>query len=262
MTFNTFETSQSEALPAELYVFESDGLSYRYTSHDADIAHPILGIFTAQTLRRNNINQGSEANKNSLSIVAQPNLGLFNHYQSIPLIGLMSLTIFKCHLTDFDTVALWRGSVLGVELNDGDATIKCEPLSVSLNRIGLHRLYSKTCAHTLYDSFCQVPKTAINATVMAINGIDIVLNVSLPSGHYAGGMVEKADGSSKLMIVNNADNVISLIYVADIVAGDDVKVYQGCDKQLNTCANRFNNVLNFGGFPWLPSKNPTNSAIF
>lgn len=262
MTFRLLETSQIEANPAELYVFESDAISYQYTNHDADIVHPVLGVFTAQTLKRGSINQGSESNKNSLSIISQPDLPLFNHYRGIPLLGLMSLTIYKCHLIDFDAVAIWRGKVLGVELADGEATIKCEPLSVSLNRIGLHRLYSRSCAHTLYDDFCKVAKTAVAATVLAVDGVTVYLDTSLTSGHYVGGMLEKANGSSKLMILNNVGNELNLIYSATLEAGDIVHLYQGCDKQLGTCNNRFNNVLNFGGFPWMPSKNPTNSAIF
>lgn len=35
----------------------------------------------------------------------------------------------------------------------------------------------------------------------------------------------------------------------DIVAGDNFDVTAGCDKTLDTCKNKFNNVINFGGFP-------------
>lgn len=35
--------------------------------------------------------------------------------------------------------------------------------------------------------------------------------------------------------------------------GDTFTVYPGCDKQQATCANKFNNLLNFGGFPFVPA---------
>jgi len=38
--------------------------------------------------------------------------------------------------------------------------------------------------------------------------------------------------------------------------GDQVRAYPGCDHSLITCANKFGNSLNFGGFPFMPEKNP------
>jgi uncharacterized phage protein (TIGR02218 family) len=37
----------------------------------------------------------------------------------------------------------------------------------------------------------------------------------------------------------------------DIQAGDTFTVIAGCDKTLGTCKDKFNNVINFGGFPHL-----------
>ena len=37
-----------------------------------------------------------------------------------------------------------------------------------------------------------------------------------------------------------------------IAAGDTFIVTAGCDKRFQTCHDRFNNVLNFRGFPHIP----------
>jgi uncharacterized phage protein (TIGR02218 family) len=37
-----------------------------------------------------------------------------------------------------------------------------------------------------------------------------------------------------------------------IAAGDDFVVTAGCDKQMATCRNVFNNLNNFRGFPHMP----------
>ena len=34
--------------------------------------------------------------------------------------------------------------------------------------------------------------------------------------------------------------------------GDQFEVIAGCDKQFNTCINKFNNAINFRGEPHLP----------
>jgi uncharacterized phage protein (TIGR02218 family) len=42
--------------------------------------------------------------------------------------------------------------------------------------------------------------------------------------------------------------------VRPIVAGDDFIVRAGCDKRLETCRDRFANVVNFRGFPHIPGQ--------
>ena len=37
-----------------------------------------------------------------------------------------------------------------------------------------------------------------------------------------------------------------------IAAGDSFTVTAGCDKRFETCHDRFNNVVNFRGFPHIP----------
>ncbi|WP_269915579.1 phage BR0599 family protein [Acinetobacter sp. HY1485] len=43
---------------------------------------------------------------------------------------------------------------------------------------------------------------------------------------------------------------------SDLALGDVVSIYPGCDKLNTTCTDKFNNILNFGGFPFMPSSNP------
>lgn len=38
----------------------------------------------------------------------------------------------------------------------------------------------------------------------------------------------------------------------DIVAGDAFSVSAGCDRKWQTCRDKFSNILNFGGEPWIP----------
>ena len=39
-----------------------------------------------------------------------------------------------------------------------------------------------------------------------------------------------------------------------IAVGDDFVVRAGCDKRLETCRDRFANVVNFRGFPHIPGQ--------
>ena len=35
-----------------------------------------------------------------------------------------------------------------------------------------------------------------------------------------------------------------------------VTLYPGCTKSRAVCKNKFDNLNNYGGFPWIPTKNP------
>ncbi len=39
-----------------------------------------------------------------------------------------------------------------------------------------------------------------------------------------------------------------------MVTGDLIRVEAGCDKRLETCRFKFNNILNFQGFPHIPGE--------
>lgn len=41
---------------------------------------------------------------------------------------------------------------------------------------------------------------------------------------------------------------------ADVVPGDHVRIEPGCDKRALTCRNKFNNFINFQGFPHIPGE--------
>jgi hypothetical protein len=36
----------------------------------------------------------------------------------------------------------------------------------------------------------------------------------------------------------------------------------GCDHSVSTCAARFGNLANYGGFPFIPTKNPFSTGVF
>jgi len=40
----------------------------------------------------------------------------------------------------------------------------------------------------------------------------------------------------------------------NIQAGDEYQVTPGCDKSLETCKNKFDNFVNYGGFPDVPGR--------
>ena len=44
--------------------------------------------------------------------------------------------------------------------------------------------------------------------------------------------------------------------IPGLAVSDIVVAAPGCSRKIDTCVNKFSNELNFGGYPYIPIKNP------
>jgi hypothetical protein len=93
------------------------------------------------------------------------------------------------------------------------------------------------------------------------------------TGYFTGGMVKLADGTFHMILNHKAaagQQDGELVLMRHVVLDDDTKskvlnsdgtiknleIYPGCDRTSGTCLTKFNNLVNFGGFPFMPDTNP------
>lgn len=134
----------------------------------------------------------------------------------------------------------------------------------------LGRIYTPACDADLGDTRCTVNLTSftVTGTVGSVSSNRIIND---------GGRIE-ANGyfdQAKLTFTSGLNNGLSMevksyvvgqlslslqMYYA-IAPGDTYNVYAGCDKQRSTCVNKFNNVINFRGFPDLPGQDRLTKVI-
>jgi uncharacterized phage protein (TIGR02218 family) len=129
------------------------------------------------------------------------------------------------------------------------------------------RLYSATCSADLGDARCTV-----DLTDAAFRGSGAVVALSAISTFSASGLDDFGDGwfsAGKLSFTSGANAGLSVEVKSHrkdssvsfdlwqampepIQAGDAFSVTAGCDKRFQTCHDRFDNVVNFRGFPHIP----------
>ena len=155
------------------------------------------------------------------------------------------------------------GRVLNAEWRESVVELNCEPVYTSLQRIGLRRLYQRNCPHVLYGTACGASAVVfrVGGTVTSIAGtlLSVPAAAGYAVGHFAGGYATwAANGlTEKRMIVgHNADAITLSAVPPGLAIGDAIYLYPGCDRTLNTCHAKFGNSANFGGFPFIPTKNP------
>lgn len=127
------------------------------------------------------------------------------------------------------------------------------------------RLYASTCPAELGDAACGFALDAApftkTVTVSATDGRHVLSApgcVSVLQGLYARGRIRVLTGANAgvmMPIREHQDDTLRLWQglPAELAVGDQVMVSAGCDKRFATCRDRFNNALNFKGFPLIPS---------
>ena len=271
MSYQAHESAEYTGQPVELYFFSHSATEWRYTSASHEVAPPVsspmstAGTYLPVSIKRNALAQSSEAGRSTLMLDVPRDLDLLAHFRGVPLPGSVSLTVARYQQRDdgYESVILWTGRVLGVSWSADSARLECEPASVSLARNGLRQLYARTCTHVLYDSLCKATATPVVNAVFGFAGNTLALSPgSMLPGEFAGGWVETPAGERKTMIMANTDTNITLLTLSLFTEGEVLHLYRGCDKTMATCEARFNNLLNYGGFPFIPNKNPFNAGVF
>lgn len=121
--------------------------------------------------------------------------------------------------------------------------------------------YQSSCHHTLYDTYC-----GLNQNNFRENNISVAANstktkiyctLTRPAGYYNGGIIEFINGQNsgfKRAVKVHEDGVLTLalplLFTPD--TGDKFAIYAGCNKSIDMCKTKFNNIANFGGTPFIP----------
>jgi hypothetical protein len=179
--------------------------------------------------------------------------------------------------TEFPVI--WIGRILGSAREGSVAKLLCEPSSTSLRRVALRRNYMYSCPHVLYGPKCKASLTAATSTflVESLTGNTVTLAEGWVDAErapkYLGGMV-RWDGQAgdiirgvvglqegRRLVLNGATN--------ELTVGDPVRVSLGCSHNfeiiggapVSDCADLHDNILNFGGQPFIPTENPIGTRV-
>ena len=261
--------SQNPLQEVELYAFASNSMQFTLTPHEFDVE--LDGDrYASLPMQRNELALGAEAAKSALELKLPPDCALVRHLLAASLTGdTTSVTLRVARRSSWGndwwiSGTRWLGRVLGVEIADDQARIRCESAQISLKRIGLRRLYSRNCSHVLYSAACGATPISASAWVLNCYGRNVDFDSSVPasvSGGLAGGWLQTPDGARHMLTGENGSGV-ELLYPLAVEPGTEVQLTVGCDHSTATCAARFNNLDNFGGFPAIPSKNPFSTGVF
>lgn len=282
----TAETSQSAGEPTELYLFRYGELQIAITSGDREVVHAGV-VYTPDVIKRDLTQLAGEMNKSILNITVQKNNEVPGWFIPGAPFEPVNLTLFRQHTltsaAEGTFIVAFKGRVTRCRFTDFEATLSIEPISTSLRRAGLRRVYETTCTHGLYDTRCGVNKDN-KAVQVDLNFLDgrktfsiVSAAVSQPVGYYIGGMLKiegvqhmisdhrfalqaDADKFPGMGVIAGTTHILVLVrHLQKATVTGTILAYPGCDLLVETCRDRFNNLDNYGGFPFMANTNPFTS---
>lgn len=186
-----------------------------------------------------------------------------------------TVSIDRCFMpihgdTSAGVVNLFFGNVSEVKPSRTAVVLTVSSQLELLNLDMPRNLLSPGCIHSLFDAGCtltQAHYAAYDTVTAATTGVISSTGLGLPAGYFTQGTIMLTSGADtgatatiRLHTLANGVNTFALVAPMNAAphVGDNFTVFPGCDKTMATCSNRFGNLQNFRGWPFVPS--PTAST--
>ena len=249
-------------------ITRNDGLTQGFTEHDEDVP---LG---AVICRAGSGLSGSEAAQTlGLAVDGSEISGALSDdslNEDDLAAGRYDAAAVELWLVDWSEpdlrVLLAKGSLGEVKREGSAFTAEVRGLTDRLAE-DTGRLYTPTCAAALGDARCKIDLTDAayrgSGTVAAVSATSTFTASGLDAfddGWFTGGKLTFTSGANAGLAVEVKSHRKDAAVTFDlwqampqpIAAGDAFTVTAGCDKRFATCHDKFNNVINFRGFPHIP----------
>ena len=274
-TLNTALAGAVLSLSRCYLITRSDGVQLGFTDHDENI---VIGLITYQArsgFDATNLSTNTNLSTDNMELNSVLDSALISERElATGKYDLARLDIFDVDWENlpatliltppFNFIPRVINATLGrVEMSDRDYKVEATGRTFKLQqKIG--SLTSPSCPHDLGNSQCGVnlaTYTTSHTVTSVTSRSKFIANNSQAEGVLYGGVITFTSGLNNgykdTISANQSNGSILLFEQApfNVVIGDTFTAVKGCDKSRGTCQAKFNNIINFGGFPDVPGAN-------
>ncbi|TDK49896.1 DUF2163 domain-containing protein [Antarcticimicrobium luteum] len=249
----------------------SDGMQYGFTDHDRTLNFDGLSFRAETGLSAQALQQATGlAVDNTEAIGALSDAGLREDEIEAGRFDGAELRAWLVNWADVSVRWLqFRGTLGEIRRGGGAFRADLRGLTQALNR-PLGRIYQKACTAVLGDGGCRfdlaAPGYAEERAAAAVEDARVFRWDDLAGfepGWFARGRLEVLSGAAAglwgLIKADETEAAARRIELweplrAGVASGDLLRLEAGCDKRMETCRLKFNNLLNFRGFPDIPGE--------
>ncbi len=271
-------TSSQGLYNALLVVEYEEKLVWTYTNAPYDIEYA-GEVYTPAAVLHSEVESKQDVSRANLDITFDIENPAARRWMKDSVEAIVGLTVWEVDEDDEgmeDVSVIWKGRLTGVRPGGAQIKLGFDSIFTSLQRAGLGARYQRMCRHALYGRGCKVNKAlyAVTGVPSAVAGVTVTIPAAAayPDGYFNTGMIETPDGALRF-IIGHAGSQLTLmrpmeslnrlfaaqgygLSYGEVYGGLAVKLYPGCDRSRSMCNSRFNNLENYGGFDWIPTRNP------
>ena len=275
-SFPTVEMSREHGVPISLYFFKwgADSANYyAYTDAEEAVIYATI-TYNPLPIGRSKIKASGGLDQKTLRINTTINSEIAQLYLTGGPSYRTTLVISQGHVGLDDFRAVFSGRLVGLTPKGPMVEISAEPASTAMRGSGLRRHYQYGCPFVLYGpGSCKADPNAVKKLVL----VDAVgkADVTIPTGwnelidvtKFRNGYVTWIGPASQTEIRTILDATATTLIlnrkITNLLATDTLTIYPGCNHQTSDCtdlhietATGIPNIVNYGGQPSIPVKNP------
>ena len=252
-------------------VVRADGVGYGFTDHDSDLSFDGMTFKASSGLTASALMQSTGLSvDNAEAMGALSDAAISEADLQAGRFDGAEVRIWLVNWADVAArVEQFRGSFGEISRAGGAFRAELRGLAEALNR-PQGRVYHKACPAVLGDRKCgfNLSQQGFSAEVL-VTSVDpdgrVHVTVTPPpaAGWFERGRLRVVSGQAAGLIglvkfdksaTNNRVIELWTGLAVPLMAGDMVRLEAGCDKAAATCRAKFNNFINFRGFPHLPGE--------
>jgi uncharacterized phage protein (TIGR02218 family) len=233
--------------PAELYHFWRDGGEHwRYTDGDIPVTF-----------------DGSQLEVTTMSIKAAYVENPVLEFIATNPVEILWISAMKLHRDQapLEASVIFLGQIKGVSFKGISANVNCVGFEHFLKQTVPRWRYQPTCNHIVFDSKCTLVAADYKITAaVTLDSTKTKLTSATfdaqEDGYFTGGG-KVVFGDETRTVTDHTGAVLTLMYkFKELEDNDSVDAYPGCDGKIETCKDKFDNILNHLGFSHIPVENP------
>lgn len=271
-SFDTLESSLEASRPVELYELEIGSDTFRF--HDSEDTETITvsgDDYTAESISRTTIAVGGDRQNRTLNITMPSTNDFASQFVSVPPGRKTVVRVYRMQRDETPSLTrklFFTGQAQSFRFTDDGtaATLLVKSVEFAIARNIPKFTYMGQCNHVLYDSGCGVDPNLFmhSGTVTAVTDNVVTVAGAGASGFdFVAGYCTNATSSDfRMVIAQSGDDLTLLLPFETSPLGGTLQVFAGCDHNIaSDCALVFDNVAEYGGYAWVPSKSPFESGL-
>lgn len=278
----TYQSNESAGIkPIEGFRFQYESEVWLFSPEPTDVT--IAGLtFLSEPSARSNLSSSNETGSNEIEVTLRRTHPMVVRFDTMDPNKVFSLTIYRGHLggTITEYAKVFAGDVLSLERSGSLATFTVASVKGRFDRNIPRYLFQSQCNHQTYGPLCRLDRADFTVTTVlgdsgpywGIEGRIAAAEVGLkPNGYYDGGTLtwtDPATGETHRRQIVNSSAGASFFYLRTPMpasfsppTGLTVDMTAGDDHTFKTCNDKFSNTENYGGFPYMKTRDPQHGIL-